>query len=83
MVIYKLVWIDTLLVLILVDATEDRVFPPSTSSSENALDIPESVDTESTAAAPENAFGFLVSAMGRWTLGVGTEQLQSKYQFQL
>ena len=68
--------------LILVDATEDRVFPPSTSSSENALDIPESVDTQSTAAVPENAFGFLVSALGRCALGVGMEQLQSKYQFQ-
>ena len=63
-IICKLVCIDTLLVLILVDTVEDMVFPPSTSSSENALDIPESVDTESTAAVPENTFGFLVSALG-------------------
>ena len=53
----------TLLVLILVETAEDIVFPPSTSSSENALDIPESVDTESTAAFPENVFGFLVSGL--------------------
>ena len=39
-----------------VEAIDDRVLPPSISSSENALDIPESVDTESTAAGPENTF---------------------------
>ena len=37
-----------------VEAIDDSVLPPSISSSENALDIPESVDTESTAVDPEN-----------------------------
>ena len=55
---------NTLLVLTLVETAEDIVFPPSTSSSENALEIPESVETESTAAGPENFFGFLASALG-------------------
>ena len=44
----------TLLLVSTVEAIDDRVLPPSISSSENALDIPESVDTESTAAGPEN-----------------------------
>ena len=43
----------TLLLVSTVEAIDDRVLPPSISSSENALDIPESVDTESTAAEPE------------------------------
>ena len=46
----------TLLLVSTVEAIDDRVLPPSISSSENALDIPESVDTESTAAGPENTF---------------------------
>ena len=44
----------TLLLVSTVEAIDERVLPPSISSSENALDIPESVDTESTAAGPEN-----------------------------
>ena len=43
----------------LVEAMEDTVLPPSISSSENALDIPESVDTAST-ADPENPLAVLV-----------------------
>ena len=59
----------------LVEAMEDTVFPPSISSSENALDIPESVDTAST-ADPENPLAVRVED---WcTFGGVFEQLLKK-----
>ena len=57
-----------------VEAIDDRVLPPSISSSENALDIPESVDTESTAAGPENTL-VAFDDVG-WTMAVFSEELK-------
>ena len=57
-----------------VEAIDDRVLPPSISSSENALDIPESVDTESTAAGPENTLVPFVDV--GWTIDVFSEELK-------
>ena len=57
-----------------VEAIDDRVLPPSISSSENALDIPESVDTESTAAGPENTL-VAFDDVG-WTIVVFSEELK-------
>ena len=56
-----------------VEAIDDRVLPPSISSSENALDIPESVDTESTAAGPENTL-VAFDDVG-WAIVVFSEEL--------
>ena len=57
-----------------VEAIDDRVLPPSISSSENALDIPESVDTESTAAGPENTLVPFVDV--GWTIDVFSKELK-------
>ena len=57
-----------------VEAIDDRVLPPSISSSENALDIPESVDTESTAAGPENTL--VAFDDDGWTIAVFSEELK-------
>ena len=73
-----LIFNDTLLMLTLVETAEDIVLPLSTSSSEKALDIPESVDTESTAKGPENCFDFFASDMAGWTLGGVLEELRQK-----
>ena len=70
-----MVFIHTLLEFTVVVAMEETVLPPSFSSSETsekALEIPESVDTEST-AVPENAFAVRVVDEG--TFGGVFEQL--------